>query len=99
MNFEEFCQCVETCDTPEKSWADALQSLFWERKGEWEKAHEQVLGKKIPEAAWVHGYLHRKEGDLGNAEFWYTRAGQKAPRGDFAEEWEEITKTLLERYF
>ncbi|MCC5789073.1 MAG: hypothetical protein JJT75_05530, partial [Opitutales bacterium] len=62
MNFEEFCQCIETSEAPEKAWADALQALFWDRKGEWEKAHEQVFGKKIPETAWVHAYLHRKEG-------------------------------------
>lgn len=98
MTYENFCQYIDDSEVPERAWADALQALFWDRKGDWEKAHVQVLGKKIPEAAWVHGYLHRKEGDLGNAEFWYTRAGKRAPNGDLAEEWEEISKALLKIY-
>jgi hypothetical protein len=49
------------------------------------------------DAAWVHAYLHRKEGDLGNAGYWYRRAGRPPARGSPADEWKAITAALVER--
>jgi len=48
------------------------------------------------DAAWVHAYLHRKEGDLGNARFWYSRAGREAARGSLTDEWRAIAQRLLD---
>ena len=98
MTFEEFTDSVKTRDAPPDGLADALSALWWQRKGEWQKAHEIVLGKSIEEVSWVHAHLHREEGDLGNAEYWYTRAGRRAAKGDLNEEWEELVRALLEIY-
>ena len=51
-----------------------------------------------PAGAWVHAYLHRKEGDLANADYWYRRAGQPACDGPLDDEWAAIVETLLEKH-
>ena len=53
-----------------------LQALEAEREGDWDRAHRMVQEIHTPEAAWIHAYLHRVEGDLGNAAYWYHRAGK-----------------------
>ena len=75
----------------------ALLALWWDGKGDWEKAHE--IAQKVPGAdgAWVHAYLHRKEGDPGNAAYWYRRAGRGVAAGDLRLEWEEIVGEMLGR--
>ncbi len=73
----------------------ALQALWQEAKGDWETAHQLAQSENNPSGAWVHAYLHRKEGDTSNAAYWYSRAGQKMPNSSLEEEWEEIAKALL----
>ena len=73
----------------------ALQGLWHDGQGHWEHAHEAVQEDESREAAWVHAYLHRKEGDQGNAAYWYRRAGKGICRGSLEAEWEEIVSTLL----
>lgn len=72
-----------------------LQALWLEAKGNWDKAH--VLIQNLPDknAAWIHAYLHRKEGDTWNADYWYRQAGRKRPSTTLQEEWENIITTLL----
>jgi hypothetical protein len=72
-----------------------LAALWWAKKGDWDKAHRIVMDDPGAEAAWVHAYLHRVEGDRGNAGYWYRRAGKPAARGDLDSEWTEITEALL----
>ena len=48
-----------------------------------------------PEAAWVHAYLHRKEGDLWNADYWYSHAGRQRPSQSVNEEWQAMVSELL----
>jgi hypothetical protein len=67
---------------PPRSLSAPLAALWWAKKGDWDKAHRLVMAAATLEAAWVHGYLHRVEGDLGNAQYWYARARRPAPRGD-----------------
>ncbi len=74
-----------------------LIALWHDAKGHWEEAHELVQEEKGPDAAWVHAYLHRKEGDEGNAAYWYTRARKPVFKGDLAREWEELVEELLVR--
>ncbi|EJF09552.1 hypothetical protein [Pontibacter sp. BAB1700] len=73
-----------------------LQALWYEAKGDWDKAH--VLIQDLPDktAAWIHAYLHRKEGDTWNADYWYSRAGRKKPNTSLQEEWESIVTELLQ---
>ena len=82
-------------NTPDPSYSPMLTSLWYDAKGDWEKAHDQVdhLGGK--DAAWVHAYLHRKEGDLWNADYWYAKAGRSRPDIPLSTEWENLVKFFL----
>lgn len=71
-------------------------SLFWIRNGEWAKAHDIVESMHSRDAAWIHGYLHRIEGDKWNATYWYNRAGKSFPSESIKEEWEVIAKSLFD---
>ena len=72
-----------------------LAGLWWAAKGDWDQAHRIVQDDNSREAAWVHAYLHRVEGDLGNAGYWYRQAGQMAAKDSLEAEWERIAATLL----
>lgn len=72
-----------------------LAALWWAAKGGWDEAHKIVQDESTREAAWVHAYLHRVEGDLGNAGYWYRQAGRPAARDSLEEEWERIVSALL----
>jgi hypothetical protein len=72
-----------------------LAALWWAAKGGWDQAHKIVQDEDSPDAAWVHAYLHRVEGDLGNAGYWYRQAGRPAAAGNLETEWEQIASTLL----
>jgi hypothetical protein len=72
-----------------------LAGLWWAAKGDWDQAHRLVQDDPSAEAAWVHAYLHRVEGDLGNAGYWYRRAGRPAADDAVEAEWERIASTLL----
>jgi hypothetical protein len=73
-----------------------LQALGLAAAGDWDAAHALVQDDPSPEAAWVHAHLHRVEGDLGNAGYWYRRAGKPVARGDLDEERRAIEKALGE---
>src|ERR1044072_3423865 len=64
-----------------------LAALWWAAKGHWDKAHKIVQDDESSEAAWVHAYLHRVEGDLPNARYWYRTAGKPAATGALEDEW------------
>jgi hypothetical protein len=73
----------------------AVEALWWAAKGDWDKAHKIVMDDEGREAAWVHAYLHRVEGDLPNAGYWYRAAGKPAATGALEAEWAAITTELL----
>ena len=73
----------------------SLRAMWHDANGDWESAHRIVQDDDSREAAWVHAYLHRREGDDGNAGYWYARAGRSAARGSLESEWEEIVGALL----
>lgn len=75
----------------------ALLALWWDAQNDWEKAHGIAQDVAGPDGAWVHAYLHRKEGDLGNAGYWYRRAGRSVATGDSRVEWEGIVREMLGR--
>ena len=76
----------------------ALRALWWEARGDWERAHALAQEDEAdPDLAWVHAYLHRREGDAGNAAYWYRRADRLAARGDLEAEWAEIAASLLQQ--
>ena len=72
-----------------------LAALWWAAKGNWDEAHKIVQNEDTADAAWVHAYLHRVEGDLGNAGYWYRRASKPVAEGPLETEWERIAAELL----
>ena len=72
-----------------------LAALWWEAKGDWDQAHEIAQAENGADAAWVHAYLHRKEGDASNAGYWYGRARQPHCTLPLEKEWEQIVSALL----
>jgi len=73
----------------------ALTALWWLGKDEWDKAHELVADERGADCAWVHAHLHRIEGDLDNAGYWYRQARREPAHGELAAEWATIAAALL----
>ena len=71
-----------------------LQSLWYDAKGDWQQAHDLIQDLPDTGASWIHAYLHRKEGDQWNADYWYRKAGRKRPSSTLEEEWEELARNL-----
>lgn len=86
-----------TGEAPPPGLSLPLMGLWWDAKGEWSKAHESAQQEEGPEGAWVHAYLHRKEGDASNAAYWYSRAGKRPSQNSLEQEWAEIAQALLEQ--
>jgi hypothetical protein len=80
---------------PPASLAPPVQALWWAAKGDWDRAHKLVQDDDGADAAWVHAYLHRVEGDLPNARYWYGTAGKPAATGALDAEWSAIAAALL----
>jgi hypothetical protein len=97
VNTEEFLQLIEKQRPCPPTLPKALQAMWYDKKDDWSKAHEMVENASDVDSAWVHGYLHRKEGNLNNAHFWYRRSGQSEFPGELNEEWEQITSVLLRK--
>lgn len=74
----------------------AVAALWWAKKGDWHKAHRLVMDEAARAAAWVHAYLHRVEGDIDNAHYWYRQARRPAADGDLDAEWDAIVAALLD---
>ncbi|WP_223162251.1 hypothetical protein [Salinicola halimionae] len=81
--------------TPPADLGHELRALWWAGRSEWSKAHAQVDSSSGRRAAWVHAYLHRWEGDIDNAHYWYRQAGRQLPDQSLDNEWHEITRSLL----
>jgi hypothetical protein len=93
MTLDEFKASVTAATPP--GVPPLLLALWHDARGDWEKAH--TLAQDIDDASgwWVHAYLHRKEGDLGNAGYWYRRAKQPVATDSLEAEWSRIVSTLL----
>lgn len=82
-------------DAPPANLSAPLQALWWAAKGDWDKAHKIVMDQETADAAWVHAYLHRVEGDLPNARYWYAQARREVAGGALEAEWAAIATALL----
>jgi len=94
MTFEQFQQSLSQ-SSPPSIVTDHLKALWYDAKGNWEESHNIVQDIGDANAAWIHAYLHRKEGDIGNADYWYSRAGKKRPAASLEQEWENIATALI----
>lgn len=82
--------------SPPDGTSSALQALWWLLKDDWDKAHKCVQGHEgQPDCDWVHAHLHRVEGDLSNAGYWYRHAKRPVATSALPEEWSEIATALL----
>ena len=79
---------------PDAALSPPLAALWWAAKGNWDQAHKIVMNEETREGAWVHAYLHRVEGDLGNAGYWYRQAGQPVAKDSLEAEWARIVAAL-----
>jgi hypothetical protein len=95
MNFFEFRESLARAKPPAEL-TPALTALWWAGKDNWEKAHSIVMDAGGKDSAWVHAYLHRVEGDLDNARYWYRRAQRSVSSKPFSAEWDAIAESLLE---
>lgn len=93
MTLDEFKATLEAAIPP--AVAPALVALWHDARGDWDAAHNTAQGIEDATGAWVHAYLHRKEGDEGNAAYWYRRAGKAIAREALDLEWERIAAELL----
>ncbi|RYY34463.1 MAG: hypothetical protein EOP46_13340 [Sphingobacteriaceae bacterium] len=91
-NFKAFLQYEQLPD----DLSVQLKSLWYDGNGDWHRAHAEVDKLNDMASAWVHAYLHRKEGDIWNADYWYGKAGKRRPAVSLAEEWEQLVNHFLE---
>jgi hypothetical protein len=94
MTLDDFRKSL-TATEPPAGFSHALSGLWWDAKGDWTRAHESAQQDEGIEGSWVHAYLHRKEGDQGNAAYWYSRAGKPVCREPVDAEWLSIVGVLL----
>jgi hypothetical protein len=89
MNPEEFKNSLNEKEPP-KNLSVYLISLWYDANGNWNKAHQLIQDVEDKNASAIHAYLHRKEGDIGNADYWYSRSGKKRKDISLEKEWEEL---------
>jgi hypothetical protein len=95
MTYRDFCAACDS-GTLSPSASQLLQSLYEDRRGDWDVAHSIAQTIHTPDGSLVHAYLHRKEGDLGNAGYWYSKAGAEAPEVELDAEWDALAKRFTE---
>jgi hypothetical protein len=95
MTLDELISHIEINEAPEPSMSPTVASLWWDRKGDWDRAH--AIAQTIPtvQGSAVHAYLHREEGVLWNADYWYRRAGRQRPTVSLADEWTALAQEML----
>ena len=96
MNLSRFKRSLANTRPPAEL-PPALVALWWAGKDKWDKAHEIVMDEGGRECAWVHAYLHRREGDLGNARYWYRQAQRPVAAEPLSSEWNAIANALLKQ--
>ena len=94
MSYDDFILTIESSELP-PNLPLYLQALWYDAKDNWSKAHSLIDASNDADCCWVHAYLHRKEGDVSNADYWYRRAGKQRPAVSVQDEWKQITMLLI----
>ena len=94
MTYDDFVNSISG-EQPPAGVSETLTSLWWDRKGDWDRAHS--LAQEIPteQGSAVHAYLHREEGVFWNADYWYNRAGRQRPIIPLGDEWQQLVEEML----
>lgn len=92
MNYTDFINLLERQSEPDKHWSVHLKALWYDKKGDWKRAHDLIDHLEDEKSAHIHAYLHRVEGDAWNAGYWYRRARQPVFEGSLDEEWDELLR-------
>ena len=95
MEYQEFLRSIEQDEKPPEKLSKALQALWYDAKGDWQVAHDLIDHLNDSDSSRVHAYLHRVEGDLWNAQYWYSRAQSQEFHGELKEEWDFLVKSFL----
>lgn len=96
MTLDDFQHSLEQGSMP-PGLSGVLQALWLDAGGDWDGAHAAAQAQSDEDGAWVHAYLHRKEGDLSNAGYWYRRAGRDMPDCSLADEWTHLATSFTGR--
>ncbi len=94
MNIKEYEASLQQPEVP-PNLNKPLQALWYAAKDNWNRAHELIQDEVDADSAWVHAYLHRVEGDLFNAKYWYKRANRSTSDETFEQEWKKIASELI----
>jgi len=94
MNLDEYLASIEN-EQPSSELSETLTSLWWDKKGDWDRAHTIAQEIPTPQGSAVHAYLHREEGVLWNADYWYSRAGRTRPEIPLETEWNNLVNEML----
>ena len=94
MNLQAFKESLSGPQPPDNA-SEYIKALWHDANGDWDKAHMIIQDIDDVNASWIHAYLHRKEGDISNADYWYRNAGKKRPPVALETEWEQIVSALL----
>jgi len=97
MTYDEFILTIESNEQA-PNLPLHLQALWYDAKGDWNKAHSLIDSLDDVNSCWVHAYLHRKEGDVSNADYWYRRAGKTKPGVSLSEEWKNLSSEFLLKF-
>ena len=95
MTYEDFQKSIDE-DQPSALLSETLTSLWWDKKGNWDTAHSIAQEISTVNGSAVHAYLHREEGALWNADYWYARAGKQRPDIPLETEWKMLVEEMLE---
>jgi hypothetical protein len=94
MDFDFFITSL-SLPQPPVNLSPALRALWFDKNGDWDRAHEEIQHEPDPQSAAVHAYLHRKEGDLWNSRYWYRTAQRREFSGSIEHEWEALAREFL----
>ena len=94
MTLAQFRETLTSAEPP-PGLSAALAALWHDGRGDWDAAHRVAQDIETPEGAWIHAYLHRKEGDPSNAAYWYRRAAKPVASMPLDAEWDAIVTALL----
>jgi hypothetical protein len=94
MHYEEFISSL-SANEPPANMPSLLKALWYDGKEDWEGSHNIAQDINDRNGSWIHAYLHRKEGDISNARYWYSKAGKPEAKVSLKEEWEMLVREFL----